>query len=414
MAAKYENAVKQHGNLSPRTKWLRDYYFEGVNRKWNNEYTGYTTGTPWDTQFDEMTYYIVPENHTFLSTFTQAFKQLSQVVPMPDGFWDKSLVERKADFLKEVVVNQVPMEIIPKDLLCGCRFNIMTSMCLTKAQQKERNKLVKEARKSMTFLFKHGYGNSGATSGHLIPDYKKIIDHGFKGEYEYLEGLYNKLPDADKNGSKGAQLRAMMTCCTMPKELALKFSNYCRQCADKVEDPVRKDELLKMAENTAHVPWEPARNFWEAVQSLWMTHMLVMSDENYPGPGVSFGRIDQYLYPYYQKSVEEGMSEDFMKDILGCFWFHCNTAYDGFIKVGGNQGITAGFGQLLTLSGMGKGGQDMTNDLTYLILDVIDDWSPILEPKPNVRLHAGSPEKLLDKVVDMVSRSQGAPFLLNF
>ena len=104
MAAKYENAVKQPGNLSPRTKWLRDYYFEGVNRKWNNEYTGYTTGTPWDTQFDEMTYYIVPENHTFLSTFTQAFKQLSQVVPMPDGFWDKSLVERKADFLKEVVV----------------------------------------------------------------------------------------------------------------------------------------------------------------------------------------------------------------------------------------------------------------------------------------------------------------------
>ncbi len=99
MAIKYENAIKKPGELSPRTKWLRDYYFEGVNRKWNNEYTGYTTGTPWDCQFDEMTYYIVPENHTFLS---------------------------------ECVVNQVPMEIIPGDLLCGSRFNIMTSMCLTK------------------------------------------------------------------------------------------------------------------------------------------------------------------------------------------------------------------------------------------------------------------------------------------
>ena len=63
---------------------------------------------------------------------------------------------------------------------------------------------------------------------------------------------------------------------------------------------------------------------------------------------------------------------------------------------------------------MGKDGQDMTNDLTYLILDVIDDMSPILEPKPNVRLHRGSPEKLLNKVVDMISTSQGAPFLLNF
>ena len=153
MAIKYENAIKKPGDLSPRTKWLRDYYFEGVNRKWNNEYTGYTTGTPWDCQFDEMTYYIVPENHTFLSTFTCAFKQLSQVVEMPDGFWDKSLVERKADFLKECVVNQVPMEIIPGDLLCGSRFNIMTSMCLTKEQQKDRDKLVKEARKSASLIF---------------------------------------------------------------------------------------------------------------------------------------------------------------------------------------------------------------------------------------------------------------------
>ena len=414
MAIKYENAIKKPGDLSPRTKWLRDYYFEGVNRKWNNEYTGYTTGTPWDCQFDEMTYYIVPENHTFLSTFTSAFKQLSQEVPMPEDFWKKSLVERKADFLKEVVVNQVPMEIIPSDLLCGCRFNIMTSMCLTESEQKERDRLVKEARKSMTFLFKHGYGNSGATSGHLIPDYKKIVDNGFKAEYEYLEDLYTKLSEDEKKGQKGAQLRAMMTSCTIPKELAEKFSMYCKQCADKVDDPVRKEELLQMAENTAKVPWNGATNFWEAVQSLWMTHMLVMSDENYPGPGVSFGRIDQYLYPYYKKSIEDGMTEDFMKDILGCFWFHCNTAYDGFIKVGGNQGITAGFGQLLTLSGMGRGGMDMTNDLTYLILDVIDDWSPILEPKPNVRLHKGSPEKLLDKVVDMISKSQGAPFLLNF
>ena len=414
MAAKYENAVKKPGNLSPRTKWLRDYYFEGVNRKWNNEYSLYTTGTPWDTQFDEITYYIVPENHTFLPTFTQAFKQYSEVIPVDDEFWKKNLLERKADFTKRVICERLPVEILPGDLLCGARFNVMYSMCLTEEEQKERDKLVKEARESMAFLFKHGYGNSGATSGHLIPDYKKIIDKGFKAEYAYLEELYGKLSEEDRKGDKGAQLRAMMTACTMPRDLAAKYSAYCKECAEKVEDPKRKEELLQMAENTANVPWNPARNFWEAIQSLWMTHMLVMSDEKYPGPGVSFGRIDQYIYPYYKKSIDEGMSEDFMKDILGCFWFHCNTAYDAMIKVGGNQGITAGFGQLLTLSGMGKNGEDMTNDLTYLILDVIDDWSPILEPKPNVRLHRNSPEKLLNKVVDMISRSQGAPFLLNF
>ncbi len=414
MAAKYENAVKKPGNLSPRVKWLRDYYFAGTKRKWNNEYNPYTTGTPWDTQFDELTYYIVPETYTFLPTFTQSFKQISQVVPVDDAFWKKPLVERKADFTKKCVVEYLPMEILPGDLLCGARFNMMYSMCLTEAQQKERDKLVLEARKSMLWLFNHGYGNSGATSGHLIPDYKKIIDKGFKAEYEYLEGLYKKLPQSDKDGAKGAQLRAMMTACTMPKELAEKYSAFCKAQAEKCTDPKRREELLVMAANTAKVPWNPAENFYEAVQSLWLTHMLVMADEKYPGPGVSFGRIDQYLYPYYQKSIEEGMTEDFMKEILGCFWFHCNTAYDAQIRVGGNQGITAGFGQLLTLSGMDKDGRDLTNDLTYLFLDVIDDMSPILEPKPNVRLHRGSPEKLLDKVVDMISTSQGAPFLLNF
>ncbi len=144
-----------------------------------------------------------------------------------------------------------------------------------------------------------------------------------------------------------------------------------------------------MAAMLRRVPWEPAHSFWEAVQALWLTHMLVMSDENYPGPGVSFGRIDQYLYPFWQQSLAEGMDREVGKEILKCFWMHANTAYDAMIRTGGHQGITAGFGQLLTLSGMGAGGADMSNDLTFAILEVIDDMTPILEPKPNVRLHRG-------------------------
>ncbi|MEN6339329.1 MAG: pyruvate formate lyase family protein, partial [Clostridiaceae bacterium] len=71
-------------------------------------------------------------------------------------------------------------------------------------------------------------------------------------------------------------------------------------------------------------------------------------------------------------------------------------------------------GQLFNISGMGKDGVDLTNELTWVLLEVVDEMSPILEPKPNVRLHEGSPEELLDKVVDMIATSQGAPFLLNF
>ncbi len=142
--------------------------------------------------------------------------------------------------------------------------------------------------------------------------------------------------------------------------------------------------------------------------------MLVMADENYPGPGDSFGRLDQYLFPFWEKSIQDGMDPEFGKEILKCFWIHCNTAYDGMIRTGGNQGITAGYGQLFTISGMGAGEQDMSNELTYILLDVIDEMSPILEPKPNVRLHRGTPDTLLNRVVDMIASSQGSPFLLNF
>jgi pyruvate-formate lyase len=110
---------------------------------------------------------------------------------------------------------------------------------------------------------------------------------------------------------------------------------------------------------------------------------------------------------------EKSITKEFAKDILGCFWFHNNTIYDAQIMVG-RQGITSGFGQLMTLSGCGSDGEDLTNELTYTILEVIDEWSPILEPKPNIRLHRNSPEKLLKIIVEIISKSQGAPFLINF
>jgi len=74
-----------------------------------------------------------------------------------------------------------------------------------------------------------------------------------------------------------------------------------------------------------------------------------------------------------------------------CFWVHCNYAYDAMIRTS-NQGITAGYGQLFTISGIGAGGKDMTNDLTYAILEVIDEMSPILEPNPTYACTAVHPK----------------------
>ena len=415
-AKKSQYKIKEPKGLSPRIAWLRDYFFKGTERAWNNEFISWTTGTPWDIQYNEIAFYIVPENYLLLQTMTSSFRQAAHPVKLHEEFWSWSLSERRAWFVKEVMVDYLPREVLPGDLLAGARFNIQTSLCLNKREARERERLIhgrNGARAGVKRFHDHGYGNAGATSGHLVPGHERALEIGWKGIYDDLQSRYDELGRREQKGPGGAQLRAMMISATMPRDLAARYARLCRDLAKKEADPARRGELEQMARNLDRVPWEPPRTFWEAVQALWLTHMLIMSDENYPGPGISFGRIDQYLLPYWRHSVAQGMDRELGREILKCFWMHCNTAYDALIRAG-YQGITSGFGQLITLSGLGPDGRDMTNELTYEILEVIDEMTPILEPKPNVRLHMETPEELLDRVVDMISTSQGAPFLLNF
>ena len=401
--------------LSPRVERLRAFYFEGADRPWHNEFSSWTTGTPWDVQYLETNYYIVPEVYALLGAVRGSFRQAARPVALRPDFWEASLPERRAWFVKEVVTRYLPKDLLPWDLIAGARFNIMTSLCLTKREQAEFDRLTigrGGTRQATIDFHNHGYGNTGATSGHLVPGYDRVLAMGWKGIRAEIEACYQELSEGERMGAKGAELRAMMSAAEMPRELAAAYAEACEALAARAE-PGRSAELKQMAATLRRVPWEPARDFREAVQSLWLTHMLVMSDENYPGPGVSFGRVDQYLLPYWEASKAAGMTRAEAKELLGCFWVHCNTAYDAQVRAG-NNGITAGFGQLITLGGLGPAGADLTNELTYIFLEVIDEMSPILEPKPNVRLHRDSPEPLLDKVVEMVESSQGAPFLLNF
>ncbi|MEX2683468.1 MAG: pyruvate formate lyase family protein [Candidatus Sigynarchaeota archaeon] len=412
--------ARPHG-LSTRAQWLRDYYFKGNNRAWNNQFSPFTTGTPWDRVWNEGDYYIVPEMYAYMGEndkgpFPKSFELMAEPVPLPDGFWQLSIPERRAWFFREVMVNRIPQEIISdNDLIAGGRFNTQLSKCLDKKEQAAFEKENMKNRKAILRFHFDGFGNAGATGGHLIPDYKLVVEKGFKHLHEKAKRAYDALPEAEKRGPKGAELRAMIVSAEVPRDLAGKYAAECRRLSSELKSGQRKAELEQMAANLDRVPWEPARTFWEGVQAVWLAHMLVIAEESYPGPGTSFGRLDQYLWPLYEQDViiNKTITREFAKDIFSAFMFHCNTAYDAQITIG-NQGITSGFGQLVTLAGIGPDGEDATNDLTYLILEVFDEWAPILEPKPNVRLHKKSPEKLLDVLVTMISRAQGAPFIINF
>jgi formate C-acetyltransferase len=416
-----KHKVAEPHDLLPRSKWLREYYFLGIDREWNNEYMSFTTGTKWDIIWNEGDYYVAPEMHTYIGeegkgVFESSLRSMAQKVELSKEFWDLPLPERKIWFLEKVILDYVPKEIISEnDLIAGGRFNVQLSKCLNKSETDKFWKKNLKIREKFFKFHKSGFGNAGATGGHLIPDYKTILNKGFKYLYNKAKTQYDLLTEKEKTGDKGAELRAMIRSTEIPRKLAKEYAEECRRLKEKTSNQTRIHELEVMAENLERVPWEPAETFWQGVQAIWLTHMLIMAEESYPGPGISFGRIDQHLRDLYQKDVleEKNITKDFAKEILGSFWFHCNTAYDAMIRVG-KQGITSSFGQLLTLSGCGPKGEDLTNGLTYTILEVIDEWSPILEPKPNIRLHKNTPDKLLDVIIKMISRSQGAPFILNF
>ncbi len=185
-------------------------------------------------------------------------------------------------------------------------------------------------------------------------------------------------------------------------------------CLTEAEARQWKKELLEIADICDRVPYQPPRTFHEALQSVWFTHALVMFAESYPGPGTSYGRLDQYLYPYYKNDIASGkLTVEKAKELLMNFNIRHNYAYDAFGTTSGKNGINAGFGQLITLSGQGADGEDLTNDLTTLILDVNMEMN-LLEPKLNVRIHARTPDWFLDRLIEDISKTQGCPFLLNF
>lgn len=415
--------IAEPHDLSPRSKWLRDYYFKGLDREWNNKFMPFTTGTDWDIILYEGDYYIVPDVYTFIQAlgkndkgvFASSFRSMALPIKLSDNFWELSLPERRIKFLEEVMLNNIPQEIVGPSLLAGSRFNTQLSKCFNKDESKEYWKKNIRNREAIFLFHKSGFGNLGAIGGHIIPDYESVVKKGFKYIYEKAKDKYSKLSEEEKIGPKGQELRAIMMAAEIPRKLARKYAEECRRLKNHAPTHERAEELEEMAKNLELVPWEPSETFWQGIQAVWLTHMLVMAEESYPGPGLSFGRIDQYLWPLYKKDVlnEKTITKDFVKEILGSFWFHCNTVYDAMINAG-KQGITSGFGQIITLSGCGPNGEDLTNELTYTFLEVIDEWYPILEPKPNVRLHRNSSEKLLNKIVDMIARAQGSPFLLNF
>ena len=188
---------------------------------------------------------------------------------------------------------------------------------------------------------------------------------------------------------------------------ARRLSAYAAELAQKETNPKRKAELQKISEINARVPANKPSTFWEAIQAVWTIESLLVVEENQTG--MSIGRVDQYMYPFYKADIESGRMNDFEAfELAGCMLIKMSEMM--WITSEGGSKFFAGYQPFVNMcvGGVTRDGRDATNDLTYLLMDAVRHVR-IYQPSLAARIHNKSPYKYMKKIVDVVRSGMGFP-----
>lgn len=235
--------------------------------------------------------------------------------------------------------------------------------------------------------------------GHFLPNYEKMIKLGVRG---YLKSI---------KGKEGAIYTAAEIACEGLLSYARRLSEKASRMAQDEHDETRAGELREIARICARVPEQPASSFHEALQSLWLTHMAVCLESM--NSAVSFGRMDQYLHPYYRRDVARGrINAKRARELLLCFSakatehvFHiserASLLHGGYLVV-----------QAAIVGGIDRSGKDAANELTDIFLDVMEE-SGLRDPNYQVRIHPKSSKRYVRRALDVARCGNGVPALFN-
>jgi formate C-acetyltransferase len=241
--------------------------------------------------------------------------------------------------------------------------------------------------------------NEAGGIGHFLPDYEKMLRLGTRG---FLESLELK---------EGELFRAARIAGDALENWAERFAAHAGSLARAEVDPDRKKELVEIARICGKVPRYPAETLHEALQSLWLTHLAVNLESL--NSAVSFGRIDQYLLPYYERDLDAGrITREGALELL--LLFSAKATEHVFLL---NEMISQYHGgylvvQAAVVGGTDREGGDAVNPLTYLFLDVMEKHR-MRDPNFQARVHAGSPPEYLERALDVARQGFGVPALFN-
>jgi len=250
--------------------------------------------------------------------------------------------------------------------------------------------------------------------GHTVLD-DKIYR---KGLLDLTRDIQRSLHDLDYLSDPQAyarqeELKAMGLCADALLRFAGRHAEKARELAQHEQDPQRKKELERIAQVCSHVPAHPPRDFWEALQYYWFVHLGVTTELN-PWDAFNPGRLDQHLLPFYRRGLQEGtLTHEQARELLQCFWIKFNNQ-----PAPPKVGVTAAesstytdFAQINT-GGMREDGSDGVNEVTYLLLDVIEEMR-LLQPSSSIQVSKKSPDKFIHRAARIIRTGFGQPSVFN-
>lgn len=248
-----------------------------------------------------------------------------------------------------------------------------------------------------------------------VPDYDKVLNRGFTSIRKEAQDRLDALDPLDPLAAteKAPYLQAAVMTCDALILFANRYAALASSIAENEKDPRRKAELQRMADICSRVPEHPARNFHEAVQSHWMFQCFSRLEQR-TSAIISNGRLDQLLYPFYEKDKEEGtLTDDDVLELLECLWL--NIAQYINISVSPQAAsFYEGYAhwEAVTVGGKLPDGRDATNELTYLILRSKREI-PLNYPDLAARIHSLSPEPYLMEIAETIKEGSGFPKVFN-
>ena len=255
-------------------------------------------------------------------------------------------------------------------------------------------------------------GKLNAGDAHLAVNYQRILTDGLKGYEKRVQECKAALDLTDPDSiDKHVFYNAVLTVLDAVHTFSFRYSILAKERAEKEKNPVRKAELMEMSRICAKVPYEPAESFREAVQSVWFIQLILQIESN--GHSLSYGRFDQYMYPYYSKDMREGkITESEALELLTCLWIKTLTVNKVRSQAHTLSSAGSPMYQNVTIGGQTTDKKDAVNALSFLVLKSVAQ-TRLTQPNLTVRYHTNINKKFFDECIEVMKLGFGMPALNN-